>query len=89
MVRSASFAEESGPRRPVKYVAGPIIRAGDQLTIEEHTDTADVELHAVALAPARAGKIFAARIMPGGTVLRVIASAPGRALLPPAGEMKP
>jgi hypothetical protein len=67
----------------------PLIRAGDPLLVEEHTASADIRLNAIALSPAAAGKSIPARITPGGSIIQVIASAPGRAHLAPPKEAKP
>lgn len=71
-------------------VAVPMrIHAGAPVVIEEHTDALDVRLNAVALAPAAMGECFAARLNPGGTIVRAIASAPGRARLAPLRAGRP
>lgn len=95
----------AGPGRLIRYyaqtghtarIASPrpadpvqVIRAGDNLLIEEHSDRADIALHAVALAPAIKGKFLSVRLVPGGGVLRVIAASPGRATLATTPETRP
>ena len=64
------------------------IRGGDQILVEGHSASADAYLHAEALDPARPGEGFRARLM-FGTVVRVIAQGPGRALLTPAAGGRP
>jgi hypothetical protein len=58
-----------------------VIRAGDSLTLEDHSGTTDTWLDAVALGPARAGASFLARLTFDGSIVRVVANAPGRATL--------
>ena len=74
---------------PEPKVAAPVIRAGDRIVVEEHTDVADAVLEAVALASAVELGPFRAHLRIGGRVVRVIAIAPGRARLPAAGEARP
>lgn len=58
-----------------------VIRAGDKLLLEAHTRTADTWLDAVALGPARTGASLLARLRFDNRVVRVVATAPGRATL--------
>jgi hypothetical protein len=74
---------------PGPKVAAPVIRAGDRIVVEEHTDVADAVLEAVALAPAVELGQLRARLTIGCRVVRVIAIAPGRARLSAAGEERP
>jgi len=67
----------------------PIIRAGDQILVEEHTPVVEARLEAVALGPATKGAFLAARLQIGGHVVRVLAVAPGRAELAAEGEEQP
>ncbi len=60
-----------------------IIRAGDRLVVEQNTRVIEARLEAVALAPARKGATFQARLEIGGKVVRAVAIAPGRASLAP------
>ena len=64
----------------------PLIHAGDALIVEDHTAVADVRLEAVALGPAAEGAPFEARLKIGGIVVRVVLTAPGRALLAATNE---
>ncbi len=64
----------------------PIIRAGDRVIVEDHTKIADARLEAVALGAAAAGSALTVRLKIGGRSVRVIAEAPGQALLPPTRE---
>ena len=71
-------------------VAPPVIRAGDELEIEEHTAVVDVRLSAVALEPAERGALFHARLKVGGSIVSVVAVSPGHALFAQdAGAAKP
>jgi hypothetical protein len=65
-----------------------VIRAGDRLTVEEHTAVVDAVLEARALAPAALGGAFDARLMIGGRVVRVVALGPGRAALQPENGVR-
>ncbi|MGA2887323.1 MAG: hypothetical protein ABSE51_04675 [Terracidiphilus sp.] len=67
----------------------PIIRAGDRLIVEEHTEVADAVLEARALNPAAQGSAFDARLTIGGRVVRAVALAPGRATLQPQTAVRP
>jgi hypothetical protein len=62
-----------------------VIRAGDAIVVEEHSDRVDARLEAVALAPAAAGEAFAVRLHIGGKVIRARAISPGRAELASEG----
>ncbi len=48
----------------------PVIRAGDTLAVEEHTELIDARFEAIALGPARTGDVFRVRVKLGGAVLR-------------------
>jgi hypothetical protein len=78
-----SAAAKSRPASP------PLIRAGDPLTVEEHSAIADVFLEAVALAPAIAGAEFDVRLKIGGKVVRAVALGAGRAAFAPRQEAQP
>jgi len=67
----------------------PVIRAGDRLTVEEHTAVVDAVLEARALSPAAAGSVLEARLAIGGRVVRAVALGPGRAALEPETEARP
>jgi hypothetical protein len=68
--------------------SAPVIRAGDRIVVEEHTDVVDAVLEAVALGPAVEQGPLDARLRIGGRVVRVVALAPGRARLTAQGETK-
>lgn len=70
-------------------LAGPVIRAGDHLSVEQHTAVADVQLTATALGPAAKGSTFNIRLEIGGRVMRAIAEGPGRASFAPRIEGQP
>jgi hypothetical protein len=57
----------------------PVIRTGDRLVIEDHSALVDARLEAISLSAAIQGAEFNARLTIGGTVVRAIAIAPGRA----------
>jgi hypothetical protein len=59
----------------------PVIRAGDQILLLEHTTVSDAELEATALEAAAAGAALRVRIKFGGLTVRAIAVAPGQATL--------
>jgi hypothetical protein len=77
----------SGVNRPP--AAAPIIHAGDQIVVEEHTDRVDAVLEATALGVAAVRGEFQARLRVGGRVVRVTGLAPGRALLIAGTEARP
>jgi len=95
MVRIAADRNALGPaplraanhRETVRLL--PVIRAGDRLTVEEHTAHVDAALEARALGAAAAGAAFEARLAIGGRVVRVVALGPGRAALEPETEARP
>jgi hypothetical protein len=74
---------------PKLAAAAPVIRAGDRIVVEEHTDVVDAVLEAVALGPAVEQGPLNARLRIGGRVVRVVALAPGRARLFSKGEARP
>lgn len=76
-------------RQPEEARALPVIRAGERLTVEEHTAHVDALLEARALGPAAAGSPFEARLVLGGRVVRAVALGPGRAALAPEPEARP
>jgi len=80
------FVVESS--RPIQMVKAPptVIRNGERITVEEHTQVADLQMEAMAMGPAPVGAIFYARLTIGGTVLRVEALGPGRARMANEGE---
>jgi len=67
----------------------PVIRAGDRLIVEEHTEIADASLEARALNPAAQGSALDVRLTIGGKVVRAVALAPGRAALQPQTGERP
>ena len=67
----------------------PVIRGGDALIVEDETGVAKARLEAVALGPAAVGSTFEARLKIGGTPVKVIALAPGRAKLALQIEVRP
>ena len=67
----------------------PFIHAGERLIVEENTPVVEARLEAVALGPAVAGSPLDVRLKIGGKVVRVVASAPGRAVLQPQTEAWP
>jgi hypothetical protein len=69
-------------------VHAPVIRAGDLIVVEEHTEVVDAVLEAVALGPAAEHGTLHARLRIGGRVVQATAVAPGRAQLA-AREAKP
>lgn len=74
---------------PARVVAQPIVRAGGQVLVEEHTPVVEARLEAVALEPAVQGATFRARLTIGGAVVRVTAVSPGHAVLGAMSEVEP
>src|SRR5215469_3362040 len=54
-----------------------VIRAGDRVLVEEHTDRVELRLEAIALSPAATGETFAVRLRIGGKPVRVRARSAG------------
>jgi hypothetical protein len=67
----------------------PVIRAGDRLTVEEHTSVVEAYLEAVALGPAAAGVALNVRLRMGGRVVRAVALGPGSAAFQPETGARP
>lgn len=67
----------------------PVIHAGDEVIVEEHTAVVDARLEARALASAPIGAEFTARLKIGGLVVRVVALAAGRARRASETEVQP
>jgi hypothetical protein len=67
----------------------PVIHAGDRVIVEESSPIVEARLEAVALGPARAGSILAARLRIGGLVVRAVALGPGRVALQPENGVRP
>jgi hypothetical protein len=94
LVRVAADRQALGPAPLRAAIDGeairplPVIRAGDRLTVEEHTAHVDAALEARALGTAAAGAFFEARLAIGGRVVRVVALGPGRAALEPETEAR-
>ena len=74
---------------PARVVAQPIVHAGGQVLIEEHTPVVEARLEAVAMEPAVQGASFRARLTIGGAVVRVTAVSPGHAVLGAMSEAEP
>lgn len=64
-----------------RQIVMPIVRAGDRVLVEEHTERVDAVLEAVALGPAAESGLLQARLKVGGRVVSAIAVAPGRVRL--------
>jgi flagella basal body P-ring formation protein FlgA len=60
-----------------------VIRAGDELVVEENTVVVEARLEARALGSASLGNTLHARLKMGGKVVPVVALGPGRAALEP------
>jgi hypothetical protein len=67
------------PGAPIVEPPHPVIHAGDRLVVEENTTVVEARLEAVALGPAAIGSPLDVRLKIGGTVVRAVALAPGRA----------
>ncbi len=59
----------------------PVIRAGDQLTVEQSTAKINLKLEGVALSPAAAGAALRVRLSVSGSAVQAVALGPGRAAL--------
>jgi hypothetical protein len=72
-----------GKQESARRVVAPIllIRAGERLIVEEHTELLDATLEAVALSGASQGESLRVRLLIGWRVVNAVAVAPGRALL--------
>jgi hypothetical protein len=66
---------------PASEPAPPVIRSGDRVIVEQHTPVVDARLEAVAMSPAQVGSAFNARLTMSGGMVRVVAVAPGRAVI--------
>lgn len=64
----------------------PVIRAGDQIQVEEHSNVVEATLEAVALSSAALGARLRVRLRVGGRVIVARALSPGHAALVPAGD---
>ncbi|MGA3371864.1 MAG: hypothetical protein ABSC48_08905 [Terracidiphilus sp.] len=80
-LRTARSAEQIRPL--------PVIRAGDRLTVEEHTARVDAILEARALSTVALGSALEVRLAIGGRVVWAVALGPGRAALQPWTEGRP
>jgi hypothetical protein len=67
----------------------PIIRAGEQVIVEENSPVVEARLEGVALNPAGVGSSLEVRLQIGGKVVQAVALAPGRATLQPETEPRP
>jgi hypothetical protein len=86
-------AHPGGPGRLVvdrspRAMRQVVIRAGDRVLVEEHTDRVDLRLEGVVLSPAAVGETFAVRLRVGGNVVRARALAAGRAELAAEGNWR-
>lgn len=83
--RAASFLE----RNPVAGSLLPLLRAGDLLIVERHSDRVDLRLQAVALGPARLGGFLRVRLKLNGGVVGALVTGPGRAVIATDAEIRP
>jgi hypothetical protein len=83
---SSAAAANGAPEVDARAV---LIRNGERLIVEEHTQILDATLEGIALAPARMGKTLLVRLAIGGRVVKAIAITPGRALLVPYAGARP
>jgi hypothetical protein len=94
--RWALVKDAAHPGGPGRLVAGDspllrrqvVIRAGDAVLVEEHTERVDLRLEAVALSPAAAGETIAVRLRSGGRTVQARAISPGRAELAAEGSWR-
>jgi hypothetical protein len=80
----AQPADIANPVRPQ-----PVIRSGDRLIVEEHTDVVDARLVGRALNSVALGSVFNVRLAIGGKVVRAVALGPGRAALKQETGVRP
>ncbi len=85
-VRFSPQGSESHSQPDSESRSLPVIHAGDYLILSEHTRFLDAELEAIALQPAAIGDSLTVRLKFGDRILRVIATAPGRAALSGEGS---
>jgi hypothetical protein len=78
-LESARIAKKVAEMKKEK--ASPVIRSGDRVVVEENSVAVEARLEAVALASAIEGAEFRVRLAIGGHILRVVAIAPGRAVV--------
>ncbi|HEY2861238.1 MAG TPA: flagella basal body P-ring formation protein FlgA [Terracidiphilus sp.] len=77
-----STAGEGRGKQSPKTIARQVIRAGDRVRLEEHTQMADAVFEAIALGTAATGQTVQVRLTVGGRVVRAVATGPGHAALP-------
>jgi hypothetical protein len=87
-VAAGEHAVSGGTAIATSEVHAPVIRAGDLIVVEEHTEVVDAALEAVALGPAAEHGTLHARLRIGGRVVQATTVAPGRAQLA-AREVRP
>ncbi len=80
-IEPVSVRTAGGEQQAISATQGtpfhPVIHAGDQLIVEEHTAVVEARLEAVALGPAAQGAVFKARLKIGGKVVRAVAVSAG------------
>jgi len=100
LVKSSEYEREVGAQgaAPVKVQSAvkahiearkPVIRPGELLIVEEHSQFIDMRLEAVALSQAVVGDTFDVRLKVGGKVVRAVATAPGHARLAAQTGVRP
>jgi len=83
LIAARKAREETGVSRAGSGASNaltPVIHAGDEVTVEEHSNILDARLQAVALGSAAAGAEFRARLKIGGIVIDAVALKPGYAV---------
>ena len=89
LARWTSLDGNSPVALAVRPHVAPVIRAGDRVTVEEHTARVDAVLAAVALGSAAPGALLRVRLAVGGRVVQAIATAAGHATLALDAEGQP
>jgi len=79
----------AGNAEGIEAMPLPVIRAGDRLIVEEHTAVVDAVLEARALSPAVVGAGLDVRLTIGGSMVRAVATGPGRAALETGAGARP
>jgi hypothetical protein len=89
-LREATVCELGLNRRIAsKTFLEPVIRAGDQLVVQEHTSRVDMKLKGVAIGPAAVGDVLSVRLSVVGRTVQAIALKAGLATLLSQPEVRP
>jgi hypothetical protein len=82
LVRTPPYSSVPVERRSKSQISSlPVIHSGDRLVVSEKTAVSEGRFDATALSAAALGEVLTARLKLGGSVLHVLATAPGQATL--------